>query len=181
QLADDRLDARALHADAGADRIDVALARVDRALGEIAGRADGAADHDGAVVDLRDLLLEQLDEQRRIGAREHDLRSLDVLVHRLDPRAHAVADVVVLGARLLAARQRRLDAADLGDDVAGLEALDGRRHHLADALVELVVDLLALGLAGLLREHLLDGLGGDARFDRRAWGLGLHVAVGGPR
>ena len=33
------------------------------------GFAHRAADHDGAVVDLRHFLLEQLDEQRRIGAR----------------------------------------------------------------------------------------------------------------
>src|SRR5262249_58725946 len=45
QLADDGLDAGALHADAGADRIDVALARVDRDLGAVAGFADRAADH----------------------------------------------------------------------------------------------------------------------------------------
>ena len=65
QLADDRLHARALHADAGADRIDVALAREHRDLRAIARLAHRAANHHGAVVDLRHFLLEQLDEQRR--------------------------------------------------------------------------------------------------------------------
>ena len=55
QLADDRLHAGALHADAGADRIDIALAREHRDLGAVAGLADGAADLDRAVVDLRAL------------------------------------------------------------------------------------------------------------------------------
>ena len=65
QLADDRLHAGALHADAGTDRIDVALAAVDGDLGALAGRADGGLDHDGAVVDLGHFHLEQLDEQSR--------------------------------------------------------------------------------------------------------------------
>ena len=162
QLADDRLHARALHADAGADRIDVALARVDRDLGAIAGLADRAADHHGAVVDLRHFLLEQLDQQGRIGARQHDLRPLGAAVDAADDGADAVADGVVLRARLFLARQLRLDAAELHDDVAVLEALDHAVDDFADALAVLGVDVLALGLADLLEDHLLGGLRGDA-------------------
>jgi hypothetical protein len=40
------------------------------------GFADGAANLHRPVVDLGHFLLEQLDEQRRIGARQDDLRSL---------------------------------------------------------------------------------------------------------
>ncbi len=162
QLADDGLHARAAHADAGADRIDVALAREDRDLGAVARLADGAANHHRAVVDLRHFLLEQLDEQRRIGARQDDLRALGVLRDRLDDGAHAVADGVVLRARLFLARNLRFDAADFRDDVAALEALDHRVDDLADALAELAVDLLALGLAHALGDDLLGGLRGDA-------------------
>ena len=161
QLADDRLDARALHADAGADRVDVALARVDRHLGAIARLAHRAANHHGAVVDLRHFLLEQLDQQRRIRARQHDLRSLGAAVDAADHRADAVADGVVLRARLFLARQLRLDAAELHDDVAVLEPLDDAVDDLADALAVLGVDVLALGLADLLEDHLLGGLRRD--------------------
>ena len=43
--------------------------------------------------------------------------------------------------------------------------------HFADALVELGEDVLALGLAHLLEDHLLGGLRGDAARGRRcAWG-----------
>ena len=115
-----------------------------------------------AVVDLRHFLLEQLDEEGRIGARQDDLRALGVLRDGLDHGAHAVADRVVLRARLFLARNLRLDAADLGDDVAALESLDRGVHHLANALAELAVDLLALGFAHALRDHLLGGLRGDA-------------------
>src|SRR5450759_5636431 len=89
--------------------------------GAVREAGDRAADHHGAVVDLGHFLLEQLDEQRRIGAREDDLRSLRAAVDALDHRPHAVGRRVALGARLFLARQHRLDAADLADDVAVLE------------------------------------------------------------
>ena len=82
--------------------------------------------------------------------------------HGLDHGAHAVADRVVLRARLFLARNLRLDAADFRDDVAALEALDHRVDDFADALAELAVNLLALGLAHALRDDLLGGLRGDA-------------------
>src|SRR5262249_48060631 len=158
----DRLHARALHPDARADRIDVALAREDRYLGAVPSLAHGAADRDRAVVDLGHFLLEQLDEQRRIRARQHDLRALGAAVHALDDGAHAVAGVVAFGARLFLARNDGLVAADLHDDVAVLETLDRRVLHLAHAQAELRVDVLALCLADLLENDLLGGLRGDA-------------------
>ena len=114
QLADDRLHARALHADARADRIDVALAREHRDLRAVAGLAHGAADHHGAVVDFRHFLLEQLDEQRRIGARQHDLRPLGAAVDALDDarargrpaRSFRRATVPCAAARLRCGRSR---------------------------------------------------------------------------
>src|SRR5213075_1309589 len=162
QLADDRLHARALHADAGADRVDVALAAEHRDLGTLAGGADGGLDHHRAVVDLRHFHLEELDQQARIGAREHDLRSLGLLVDVGDDGADALALAVALVARLLGARHGGLGAAEVDDDVAALEALDGAVHDLAHAVDVLVVDLLALGLADALVEHLLGVLGRDA-------------------
>ena len=163
QLADDGLHARALHADAGADRIDVALARHDRDLGALARLADGAADDDRAVVDLRHFHLEELDEQTRIGAREDDLRSFRLRVHVDDDGFDAVALRVALGARLLAARDDPLGLAiEVDDHVAALEALDVTVLELAELADEFVVDLLALGLADLLIEDLLGRLRGDA-------------------
>src|SRR6185295_3393985 len=57
---------------------------------------------------------------------------------------------------------RGLGAAEVDDDVAALETLDGAVEHLADAVDVFVVDVLALGLAHSLVEHLLGRLGGDA-------------------
>ena len=59
QLANDRLHAHALHADAGADGVDVFVFRHDGDLGALAGFAGDGADDDGAVVNLRHFGLEQ--------------------------------------------------------------------------------------------------------------------------
>src|SRR4051794_22376166 len=163
QLADDGLHARALHADASADRIDVALARHDRDLGALARLADGAANDDGAVVNLRHFHLEELDEEARIGAREDDLRPFRLRVDVDDDGFDAIALRVTLGARLLAARDDALGLAiEVDDHVAALEALDVTVFELAELADEFVVDLLALGLADLLIQDLLGRLRGNA-------------------
>ena len=111
-----------------------------------------------------------------IGARQDDLRSLGAAVDAANHRADAVADRVVLRARLFLARQLRLDASELDDDVAVLEALDHAVDDFADALAVLGVDVLALGLADLLEDHLLGGLRGDAaEILGRTRELDLHV------
>ena len=141
--------------------------------------AHGALDDDRRVVDLRDFLLEQLDEQRRVGPREHDLRALGAAIHGSDHGAHPVAGRVALGARLFLARQHCFDAADLDDDVAVLEALHGAADDVADALVVLGEDVLALGLPDLLEDHLLGRLGRDAPEHLGRLGeLDLHVDFG---
>src|SRR5207302_2617889 len=156
QLADDGLHARAFHADAGADRIDVALARHDRDLGALAGLAHGAADDDGAVVNLRHFHLEELDQQARIGAREDYLRSFRLRVDVDDDRFDAIALRVALGARLLAARDDSLGLAiEIDDHVAALEALHVAVFEVAELAVEFVVNHLALGLADLPLQPLL--------------------------
>ena len=55
-----------------------------------------------------------------------------------------------------------LDAARLDDDVAALDALDRAGEQVVLALEEVVQDLLALGVADLLQDHLLRGLRADA-------------------
>ena len=59
ELIDDVLDADAAQADAGADRVDALLARVDGDLAAEAGLARDRLDLDGAAEDLRHLQLEQ--------------------------------------------------------------------------------------------------------------------------
>ena len=68
QLLDDRLDAAALHADAGADRVDRAVVADDADLGAAARVAGGGLDLDDAVVNLGHFLREQLLHEVGVGA-----------------------------------------------------------------------------------------------------------------
>ena len=163
QLLHHRLDAGALHADAGADRIDVAVARATRRSSR--GRPARARTPRCAtmpLVDLGDLLLEQLLEQALVRARQDDLRAARVFVDVEDVGLDAVAGAVRLARHLLAHRQHRLGAAEVDDDVAALEAPDDAGDELALAVLVLVEDVLALGLADALEDDLLGGLRGDA-------------------
>ena len=58
--------------------------------------------------------------------------------------------------------QDRLGAAEVDDDVAALEAAHDAGDELALAVLVLVEDVLALGLADALEDDLLGGLRGDA-------------------
>src|SRR5262249_4454043 len=162
QLAADDLDARPPQADARADRIDVALGGGHRNLRPLAGLARSGLDDDDALLDLRDLRLEQPRKIAGVRARERDLRSLRGAAHLQHVRAHAVARVVALAGNLLALGQDRLRLADLQDYVALLDAMDDAAQDLPFLADELGINPLALGVANLLQYDLLGGLGGDA-------------------
>ena len=78
------------------------------------------------------------------------------------PGADAVAGTQIFLRDHLVARQQGLDAAGLDDGVAALHALDGAGDEMLLALEKVVEHLLALGVANLLQDHLLRGLGADA-------------------
>jgi hypothetical protein len=125
QLLHHRLDARALDADAGADRVHVAIARANGNLAARAGLTGRRLDPHDLFVDLADFLLEQLLEQALRGTRQDDLRTARVFLDIDDVGHDAVADSVVFALNLLAHRQDRLGLAEIHDDVAALES-DGR-------------------------------------------------------
>ena len=168
QFADDGLHPAAAHADAGADRVDAAVARNHRDLGAAAGVARHRLDLDDAVIDLRHFLGEQLGHELRVGARQEDLRPARLLAHVVDVGAHPLALAEALARQQLVAAQHRLGAAEIDDDVAELDPLDEAVDDLGDAVLELVVLPLALGVAHLLDDDLLRGLRRDAaEIDRR--------------
>src|SRR5690606_34828631 len=117
--------------------------------------------HD-ALVDLGYFLLEELDDQPRVSAAEHNLRltgaALDLFDERLDPVARAIR----LARRLLAMRQDRVGPIEVDDDVALLEPRHDAGDALALAVFVLVVDQVTLRLADTLDDDLLGGLGCDA-------------------
>ncbi len=69
---------------------------------------------------------------------------------------------VPLGPGLVLARDDRLGPAEIDDHVAALEALHRTGDQLSELRGVLVVNVVALGLADLLVEHLLGALGRDA-------------------
>ena len=85
-----------------------------------------------------------------------------------DQAADAVADADHFARDLLVAADDALGAAEVDDDVAELDALDDAGDDFVGAVLELLILALALGVADLLEDDLLGGLGGDpAEFDRR--------------
>src|SRR5262249_10573225 len=152
--------AAAANADAGADAVDLAVDAGDGHLRPIAGLPCDGPDADGAVVDLRDLLLEQAAHEGGVGPRQGDLDAVsgpfDVQHDRLD----AFADVVRLAGNRLAARHEGLGLGQGHGAVAALVALHGAVDHVALLLGVRVVDGVALVLLEALDEELLGGGGG---------------------
>ena len=77
--------------------------------------------------------------------------------------------------------QQRLGAPEVDHEVAHLLALDDAVHDLAHAARVLGEDVVALGLADLLEDDLLRGLGGDAAEDvgrLRELDLLAHLGLG---
>ena len=162
QLAADDLDARAPQADAGADRIDVALGGGHGDLRPLTRFAGGRLHHHDALLDLGNLRLEQAREISGMRARQRDLWSLGAPSHLEHECADAITGVESLTGDLLTLGQDRLGLADLDDDVTLLDAVDDASQDLAVLALELLEDAVALGVPHALQDHLLGRLGGDA-------------------
>ena len=176
ELVGHRGDARAAHADARALRIEPRVVRLHRDLGADAGVARGGLDLDQPLLDLRHFELEQAHQELRRDARQDELRALGRAVDLGHVGADAVADAQHFLRDQLVARDHALDAARLDDHVAALDALDGAGQQVVLALEEVVQDLLALGVADLLQDHLLRRLRADAAELDRLERLLDHVA-----
>ena len=134
QFADDRLNARAFHADAGAHRVDISLSRCHGNFGSFTSFARDAFDLHGSIVDFRDFRLEQMLDQFRGGAGDDHLRTLRRLVDFRDNHAKAIADGKVFEPRLVAFAKLAFGLAQIDNDVAVLKTLDDTVHHFADML-----------------------------------------------
>ena len=183
QLVDDRLHARAAHADAGADGVDRGIVGNHRDLGAAAGIARHRLHLDDAVVNLRHFLGEQLGGELRMRARQENLRPARLAAHVVDEGADAVAGAEHFARDQFVAPHHRLaaGAGEIDDDIAVFDALDLAVDDVADAVLEQLVLLVALGLANLLHQHLLGGLRRDAAVVERRQRFGDPVADAGAR
>jgi hypothetical protein len=176
QFLHDRLHAHAAHADAGADRIDRGILGDHGDLGARARIARDRADFDDAVIDFRHFLREQPHHELRMAAREENLRPARFAAHVVDIGADAIAGAEIFARDHLVAAHDAFGAAQIDDDGAEFHALDDAVDDFADAILVFLILALALGVAHLLHDHLLGGLGGDAREIDRRQRLGDDVA-----
>ena len=156
------LDARAAHSDAGSDRVDALVTGVHGDLRANTRVAGGRLDLEQSFLDFGDFEPEQFHDEFGRGARQNQLRSAHIAVDAHDEGAHAVAHAQILLGDHLVARQHRLDAPDLDDRVAALDALDRAVDELFAATEKIVQQLLAFGVADPLEDDLFRGLRPDA-------------------
>ena len=93
--------------------------------------------------------------------RKHHLRTLGGVPHLEHIGPDAVAPAVALARHLLAGGEHRLGLAEVDVVGAFFMAQDDAVHQLADLVVELLQDHIALGLAHLLHDDLAGGLRRD--------------------
>src|SRR5581483_2271201 len=129
----------------------------------VARIARAGLDLDQALADFRHFDLEQLHHEFRRGARDEQLRPAHFRTHLEQIAAHAVAYANGFARNGLVARDEAFRvAAEIDVEIAALDALDHAGHQLADAILEGIHHLRALGLADALHDHLLGRLRGDA-------------------
>ena len=92
---------------------------------------------------------------------EDDLDALAHLADVQDDGADPLVGVVAFPGNLLAARQDAVGLAQVDDDRAALEPLHRPGDQVANLVLELVEQAVALGFADLLDDHLLGCLRGD--------------------
>ncbi|EAT08299.1 hypothetical protein SKA58_13223 [Sphingomonas sp. SKA58] len=166
----DGLNAAALHADAGADGIDAAVAADDADLGAAARIAGGGHDGDDAIVDFGDFLREQLLHEFGMRAAEENLRPAIFTADVQHNRADAVADADDFARNLLVAADHALGAAQIDDDMAEFDGFHDAGNDLTHAVFIFFILTLTLSVADLLEDDLLGRLGVDAaKVNRGQW------------
>jgi hypothetical protein len=152
----------ALHADAGADGIDAAVAADHADLGARTRVTGGGLDLDDAVVDLGHFLREELLHELGVGAAQEDLRTTVLTLDLQDQRADTLAHADGFTRDLLIAADDTLSAAQVDDHMTEFDRLDHAGDDFARAVLELGVLAVALGIAHLLEDDLLGALRVDA-------------------
>src|SRR4030088_913132 len=155
-LVGHRLHARAAHADAGADRIDARVVALHRDLGAHARITRRAQYLDEALPDLRDLQLEQLDEELGRGACEEQLRAARLGAHFLEEGFDAVLRLGLLARDHVGARYEPFGvAAQIDVNAVTVDALHHPAHERSDAVAVGVDNLGALVVVPLPQNSLV--------------------------
>ena len=116
-----------------------------------------------------------------MGTRQENLRAALFAANVVNVSAHAVAVTHVFPRDHLVTTDDAFATAEIDDDIAIFDALDGAVDDFADAVLELVILAVTLGFAHLLHDDLLGGLGGDTAEIHRRQRIGDEVAELGVR
>src|SRR6266851_5808149 len=114
----------AFRTDAGADRVEAWLGSRHGDLRPQARLTRDRADLDGPGFDLRHLGLEQAVHERACRARDANLRLPRIVLGLEDHDQHRLAWVQLLSRNLLLRRHDSLDASQVDEHSAGLDAVD---------------------------------------------------------
>ena len=161
-LADDGLDSDPLEADTGAHGVHIFPVGVDRDLGPVARLPDDLVDLDRMIVQLRHLQLEDLLDEVRMGAGQHDLKARGRLDDLVNQGPNTIIRVVDLPGRLVLLGQNPFGLPQIHEDVAVALPLVVADDHLTDLLFELRVQRVSLDLPQRLPGLLLGTLHGTA-------------------
>src|SRR5690606_3057995 len=154
QLLHHGLHARPARTDARAHRVYVGVVRVHRDLGAAPGLAGHRLNLHDAVVNFRDLQLEQPLQPARMRAGDVDDGSARRLADLGDVHFQAGARRVRFARDLLAGNELGFDAAQVDDDVALVHALHDAGDDVALAVGVLLVQQVALRVADALDDDL---------------------------
>ena len=163
ELGDDGLDPRSSLTHRRALGIDALLPALNRNLRAAARLAGDAADHDRAVIDLRDLHLHQPSQEAAVRPAGHDHGSPRRAADLEHVRLEMLTDAVVLAGQLLADGENGLNALAHVENHGRLRrAMHDAGHDLALSAGVLLEHHVTLGLAKSLAIHLPGGLRRDA-------------------
>ena len=178
EFLDDVLDTVATHAHACPNTVDATVGTDHRHLAAVARLAGDRANLDHAVSDFGNLLLEKPLNKLGANPRQNDLHPTADLPDLEDRRPDPFIGVVALAGNLLGPGQDCLRGTQRDRGGGPFDPRDHPRHHLADLLLELVVDRIPFGFANLLDDHLLGGLGADAAREFGGVDLGTVMRAG---
>ena len=158
-LPDNCLDPDALDADAGSDRINGPVRRIDSDLGPVTGFPDNPLDLDNIVVDLRNLDFKEVADKLGTPAGQDNPGSAVIFFDTVEIRLDAFTNLEFFAGRLVTPGHDALGLAEIDKVHPVFLALDISINDLALAMDVLVIDDIALDLPQFLRDDLPCGLG----------------------
>ncbi len=161
QFVHHRLHAAAAHPDAGKHGVDREIIADDGDFCTTARVARHRFNLDDAVVNLGHFLHEQLGHKFRTNAAEEHLRASFLAAHIKNIGADAIAGAEILAWDQFVLADDRFGATEIDRHIAIFHTLDGAVDNFADAIFELIILAVTLGIAYLLHNHLFRGLRGD--------------------